>query len=403
MALLLRRRRRADRAHRLNGQISLGHGALMAVGAYATVQIQEADSWPLAVVLLAALGRHRRGRGPGRARPPPGCAVPTWPAPRSRWRSGCRRSPPSSRASSGGPTASPSRPPVPPRVARRDLPARALAGVDRVPALRSSPSCCWPTSCAAASGGASAPSATTRSPRSWRAFTWRAPRSRPFVVSAACAGLAGGLLVVVTSLAAPGAFPLSLSVALLTGVILGGAGQPGGRGLGCRGARARPHLGRRRQQGAVAVGQRPGRTSRSAIYGVVLIGVMLVAPGGSRARSAAPACCCTASGTTIPWPCAAGGGEEVMRSTTAAARGSVHGDTGRRACGSNDDSGGWRLRRVERQADAHRRPASPRPRSPSEATSRSPAPRRPATARSRRRSTPTSSTSTPTAASTDAS
>ena len=49
-----------------------------------------------------------------------------------------------------------------------------------------------------------------------------------FVVSAACAGLAGGLLVVVTSLAAPGAFPLALSVALLTGVILGGLGSLAG-------------------------------------------------------------------------------------------------------------------------------------------------------------------------------
>src|SRR5512132_3105985 len=37
-----------------NGQISLGHGALMAVGAYATVKISDAVSWPLAVVLLAA-------------------------------------------------------------------------------------------------------------------------------------------------------------------------------------------------------------------------------------------------------------------------------------------------------------------------------------------------------------
>src|SRR5918996_3216117 len=37
-----------------NGQISLGHGALMAVGAYATVKIQEAVTLPLAVVLLAA-------------------------------------------------------------------------------------------------------------------------------------------------------------------------------------------------------------------------------------------------------------------------------------------------------------------------------------------------------------
>jgi branched-chain amino acid transport system permease protein len=46
-----------------------------------------------------------------------------------------------------------------------------------------------------------------------------------FVVSAACAGLAGGLLTLVLQLAAPGAFPLSLSLALLTGVVLGGLGS----------------------------------------------------------------------------------------------------------------------------------------------------------------------------------
>ena len=53
-----------------NGQISLGHGALMAVGAYATVKIQDAVSWPLAAVLLAAAivtavvrGAGRRGGG----------------------------------------------------------------------------------------------------------------------------------------------------------------------------------------------------------------------------------------------------------------------------------------------------------------------------------------------------
>lgn len=46
-----------------------------------------------------------------------------------------------------------------------------------------------------------------------------------FVVSAACAGLAGGLLTLVLQLAAPGAFTLSLSLALLTGVVLGGLGS----------------------------------------------------------------------------------------------------------------------------------------------------------------------------------
>ena len=37
---------------------------------------------------------------------------------------------------------------------------------------------------------------------------------------AACAGLAGGTLVAVTQLAAPGAFTLALSLALLTGIVL---------------------------------------------------------------------------------------------------------------------------------------------------------------------------------------
>jgi branched-chain amino acid transport system permease protein len=46
-----------------------------------------------------------------------------------------------------------------------------------------------------------------------------------FVLSAACAGLAGGLLTLVLQLAAPGAFTLSLSLALLTGVVLGGLGS----------------------------------------------------------------------------------------------------------------------------------------------------------------------------------
>src|SRR3954471_2696320 len=39
-----------------NGQISLGHGALMAIGAYAMVKLQGALHWPLAALLaLAAL------------------------------------------------------------------------------------------------------------------------------------------------------------------------------------------------------------------------------------------------------------------------------------------------------------------------------------------------------------
>jgi branched-chain amino acid transport system permease protein len=46
-----------------------------------------------------------------------------------------------------------------------------------------------------------------------------------FVISAACAGLGGGLLAVVLQLAAPGAFELGLSLSLLTAVVLGGLGS----------------------------------------------------------------------------------------------------------------------------------------------------------------------------------
>ena len=46
-----------------------------------------------------------------------------------------------------------------------------------------------------------------------------------FVLSAACAGLGGGLLAVVLQLAAPGAFELSLSLSLLTAIVLGGLGS----------------------------------------------------------------------------------------------------------------------------------------------------------------------------------
>ena len=46
-----------------------------------------------------------------------------------------------------------------------------------------------------------------------------------FVVSAVCAGLAGSLLAIVTSLVAPGAFTITLSIGLLTAAVIGGLGS----------------------------------------------------------------------------------------------------------------------------------------------------------------------------------
>jgi branched-chain amino acid transport system permease protein len=52
-----------------------------------------------------------------------------------------------------------------------------------------------------------------------------AARVRAFVVSATCAGLAGALLAIVTGLVAPTDFTITLSIALLTAAVIGGLGS----------------------------------------------------------------------------------------------------------------------------------------------------------------------------------
>jgi branched-chain amino acid transport system permease protein len=52
-----------------------------------------------------------------------------------------------------------------------------------------------------------------------------AARIRAFVVSATSAGVAGALLAIVTGLVAPGAFTITLSIALLTAAVIGGLGS----------------------------------------------------------------------------------------------------------------------------------------------------------------------------------
>jgi branched-chain amino acid transport system permease protein len=52
-----------------------------------------------------------------------------------------------------------------------------------------------------------------------------AARIRAFTVSATSAGVAGALLAIVTGLVAPGAFTITLSIALLTAAVIGGLGS----------------------------------------------------------------------------------------------------------------------------------------------------------------------------------
>jgi branched-chain amino acid transport system permease protein len=104
-------------------------------------------------------------------------------------------------------------------------------------------------------------------------------RTLAFVVAAACAGLGGGLLAIVTTLAAPGAFPLTLSLQLVTAIILGGLGSLAGAVWGSLILVLVPSWADDAAQSA----NLPHNVAANlplAIYGLVLIAVMLVFPGG---------------------------------------------------------------------------------------------------------------------------
>ncbi len=100
-----------------------------------------------------------------------------------------------------------------------------------------------------------------------------------FVVSAACAGLGGGLLAVVTGIVAPGAYTLALSIALLTAAVLGGLGTLPGALWGSLVLVLVPtyltNLGASHGLSGSASSSVP-----IAAYGVILIVVMLVFPAG---------------------------------------------------------------------------------------------------------------------------
>jgi branched-chain amino acid transport system permease protein len=100
-----------------------------------------------------------------------------------------------------------------------------------------------------------------------------------FTVSAACAGLGGGLLVVVYNLAAPGSFQLQLSLSLLTGIVVGGLGSLGGAVWGAALLVFLPSW-TNDLAGSFSLSDKVSHNLPLAIYGVVLIGVMLLWPSG---------------------------------------------------------------------------------------------------------------------------
>lgn len=103
-----------------------------------------------------------------------------------------------------------------------------------------------------------------------------------FTISAACAGLGGGLLAWVNSLAAPGAFPLSLSLSLLTAAVLGGLGSLAGAVYGSVIVTLLPTWSSDIAQSA-HLSRNIYANVPLVVYGVVLIGVIVLFPGGLQA------------------------------------------------------------------------------------------------------------------------
>jgi branched-chain amino acid transport system permease protein len=263
----------------LSGQISLGHGAFMAVGAYTTALLLNHLQWPLAAVLVGAAvvtaaaglivgvaaarlhGPYLAGATLALAVGLPGLANY---GPLTDWLGG-----------QNGLSVSPSPPP--------------LALGETFPLER------WQAwmSCLAAvitmwllanlvHGRFGRSVVATRDDEIAAALSGiRVARARiiTFFVAASCAGLGGGLLAVVNTLAAPGAFTITLSLQLIAAIILGGLGSLAGAVWGAVILVLVPSYASDFATGAnldhdVASNLPP------AIFGAVLIGVMLVFPLG---------------------------------------------------------------------------------------------------------------------------
>lgn len=268
----------------LNGQVSLGHGALMAIGAYTTALLLErAVALPLVLVLavvVTATAGVAVGAAAARLHGPylagatlalavglPGVLV---------FLDGVTG------GEQGLRVATPQPPDVVADVAFF-VTGQELTTVKYVTYVG------W--SCLLLTLLVLANLVTTRPGRIWRAVRDDEVTARlagidvgrarvlAFVVSAACAGLAGAVLALAVRLAAPSAFSVVLSLALLTAVVLGGLGSLVGALLGSALLVFLP-------QAVTSLGSAAGLSDvRSAqlaplVYGAVLVLTVLVAPRG---------------------------------------------------------------------------------------------------------------------------
>jgi branched-chain amino acid transport system permease protein len=260
-----------------NGQLSLGHGAFIAIGAYTTALILEHTSLPIIVVLLAAIGvsaiagaivgvAAARLRGPYLAGATLALAV-ALPSVAVKWSSIF--------GGEQGITVNPLTPPsslgvnFPPErwVAWLSLLTALIVLVLLANLLRS------------------------RVGRSFRAVRddeiaaslAGVPVARTqilaFVVSAACAGLAGAFFAFNIQLVAPSGFTLALSIALVSGMVVGGIGSLVGAVWG---GILLVYLNQEATDLAKHFHFSPTTGANSALlaYGILLVAVMLVFPDG---------------------------------------------------------------------------------------------------------------------------
>ncbi|MFE9955290.1 branched-chain amino acid ABC transporter permease [Micromonospora sp. NPDC005299] len=104
-----------------------------------------------------------------------------------------------------------------------------------------------------------------------------------FVVSAGCAGLGGGVYAVLTATVAPGKFPLELSLFLLMAIVIGGLGSLAGAIWGAVllvALQDLPSLLTETFSLSGGLAQRLEGNLALAVFGLILIVVMLAAPGG---------------------------------------------------------------------------------------------------------------------------
>ena len=100
-----------------------------------------------------------------------------------------------------------------------------------------------------------------------------------FTVSATCAGLGGGLLALVTPTIGPGGFTLDLSIRLLVAIVIGGMGSLPGAIIGATVLVYLPTWSTSISNG-LGISKQIGANLALAIFGGALILVMLAFPGG---------------------------------------------------------------------------------------------------------------------------